>query len=133
MQELVSEPCGRDGKFQMSVTELKRINDAGLLKSIIEAVEKYDIASSPDWDALGQLSNRTEFEALEASPDGIFEGPSESFQVVGDVYVTLNYGGKDDGSSMSDSYPVQLTGKFDRKTKRASIDHVSIDTSSFYK
>jgi hypothetical protein len=117
----------------MPVTDLKRIEDAELLSSIMAAAEKYDLSSSPDWNDLDQLSNRTEFEALEVNPDGIFEGPSGSFQAVGNVYVRLNYGGKHESSSMSDSYPVQLTGTFDPKTKSVSIGHVSVDTSSFYK
>jgi hypothetical protein len=117
---------------QQSSADLKRIEDSELLQSILRAIDEYDLSSSPDWGDLDQLSNRTEFESLEANPDGIFEGPPGSFQAVGNVYVTLNYGDKHDSSSMSDSYPVQLTGTFDPKTKAVSIDHVSIDTSSFY-
>jgi hypothetical protein len=117
---------------QSSSKGLKRIRDSELLQSIMKAVAEYDLASSPDWGDLDQLSNHTEFESLEANPDGIFEGPPGSFQIVGNVYVTLNYGDKRDNSSMSDSYPVQLTGKYNPKTKTVSIDHVSIDTSSFY-
>jgi|SRR6266705_3465980 len=117
---------------QISAARLKRVDDSELLQSIMKAVAEYDLASSPDWDNLDQLSKHTEFESLEANPDGIFEGPPGSFQVVGNVYVTLNYGDKGDSSSMSDSYPVQLTGKYNPQTKTVSIDHVSIDTSSFY-
>ena len=117
---------------QVSSRGLKRIEDSELLQSIMTAVANYDLSSSPEWNDLDQLSNHTEFESLEANPDGIFEGAPGSFQVVGNVYVTLNYGDKRDSSSMSDSYPVQLSGTYDRKTKAASIDHVSIDTSSFF-
>jgi hypothetical protein len=117
----------------MPAEELKRIRDSELLRSIMTAVEGYDLASSSDWTGLDQLSSHTEFEALEANPDGIFQGPDGSFQAVGNVYVTLNYGDRRDSSSMSDSYPVQLTGKFDAATKAVSIDHVLVDTSSFYK
>jgi hypothetical protein len=118
---------------RMTATGLKRIEDIDLLRSIMAAVEKFDLSSSPDWGELDQLSNHTEIEAFEAGPDGIFEGPDGSFQAIGNVYVTLNYGDKRDGSSMSDSYPVQLAGRFNPKTKAVSIDHVSVDTSSFYK
>jgi hypothetical protein len=117
---------------QASSTDLRRIEDPELLQSIMAAVAEYDLSSSPDWSDLDQLSNHTEFESLEANPDGIFEGPPGSFQVVGNVYVTLNYGDKRDSSSMSDSYPVQLTGTYNPQTKAVSIDDVSIDTSSFY-
>jgi hypothetical protein len=111
---------------------LKRIEDPELLQAIMAAVAGYDLSSSPDWQNLDELSNHTEFESLEANPDGIFEGSPGTFQVVGNVYVTLNYGDKRDSSSMSDSYPVQLTGTFDPKTRDVSINSVSIDTSSFY-
>jgi predicted pPIWI-associating nuclease len=117
---------------QLVSADLKRINDSELLQSILKAVDEYDLSSSPDWSDLDQLSNHTEFESLEANPDGIFEGPPGSFQAVGKVYVTLNYGDKHDTSSISDSYPVQLAGTFNRQTRAVSIDHVAIDTSSFY-
>jgi len=96
------------------------------------AIAEYDLSSSADWDNLDQLSNHTEFESLEANPDGIFEEAPGAFQAIGNVYVTLNYGDKRDSSAMSDSYPVQLTGTFDPKTKSVSIEHVTVDTSSFY-
>jgi Predicted pPIWI-associating nuclease len=111
---------------------LRRIDDSEILQSIMVAVSDFDLASSNYWDALDQLSSHTEFEALEANPAGIFEGPPGMFQAIGTVYVTLNYGDKRDSASMSDSYPVQLSGKFDRTTKLASIESVKVDTSSFY-
>ena len=111
---------------------LKKVENPELLQEILTAIAEYDLPSSSDWADLDQLSSHTEFESLEASPEGIFEGPPGSFHAVGTVYVTLNYGDKGDSSSMSDSYPVQLTGKIDHKKRTISIEHVSIDTSSFY-
>ena len=113
--------------------DLKKIEDSEVLQSIMMAANKYDLQSSPDWGELDQLSSRTEFEALEANPDGIFEGPTGSFHAIGDVYVTLRYGDKKDNSSMSDSYPVQIDGTFDRTEGTVAIERVSVDTSSFYR
>jgi hypothetical protein len=111
---------------------LRPIRDSEVLHSIMTAVSMYDLASSDGWDDLDKLSAHTELESLEANPDGIFEGPPGSFQAIGNVYVTLNYGDKRDSTSMSDSYPVQLTGKIDKAKKVASIESVKVDTSSFY-
>jgi hypothetical protein len=112
---------------------IEPIKDNNFLSLIMEAVENYDLASSPEWGDLDALSNHTELETIEVNPDGIFEGPPGSFQAVGSVYVILNYGGKRDSSSMSDSYPVLVTGKLDRAAKTVSVETVAVDTSSFYK
>jgi hypothetical protein len=112
---------------------LDRIEDAKKREAVMTAIEQYDLTSSPAWDDLDQLSSHTEFESLEANPDGIFEGPPGHFQAVGSVYVTLNYGDKGDSSSMSDSYPVQFKGTIDPKINAATVDDVTVDTSSFYR
>lgn len=114
------------------VETLKKIEDPELLQSIMTAVDNYDLASSSDWEKLDQLSSHTEFESLEANPDGIFEGPAGSFQAIGNVYVTLNYGDKRDSAAMSDSYPVRLKGRFMKDKKKILIEHVLVDTSSFF-
>jgi hypothetical protein len=112
---------------------IKPIKDNSFLSLIMAAVENYDLASSPEWQDLDALSNHTQLEAIEINPDGIFEGPPGSFQAVGSVYVTLNYGDRRDSSSMSDSYPILVTGKLDRAAKTVSVETVAVDTSSFYK
>lgn len=112
---------------------LRRIDDPGILRSIMVAVSNYDLASTDSWSVLDELSNHTELKSLEANPDGIFEGPPGGFQAIGNVYVTLNYGGKRDSASISDSFPVRMSGKIDRAKKVVSIDRVEVDTSSFYR
>jgi hypothetical protein len=115
------------------IPALERIKDTEKLEAVTTAIEQYDLTSSPAWEDLDELSSHTAFESLEANPDGIFEGPPGQFQAVGNVYVTLNYGGKGDGSSMSDSYPVQFKGTINQKTNTATVDDVTVDTSSFYR
>jgi Predicted pPIWI-associating nuclease len=112
---------------------IKPIEDSSFVSLIIKAVEDYDLASSPEWQELDELSSHTKLEAIEINPNGVFEGPPGFFQAVGSVYVTLNYGAKRDSSSMSDSYPVLVTGKLDRAAKAVSVETVTVDTSSFYK
>lgn len=114
------------------VPKLKPVEDRKLLRAIIDAVSEYDLASSPEWDQLDQLSTHTEFESIDANPDGIFEGPDNSFEAVGDVYVTLNYGDRRDSTAVSDAFPVQVAGTFDRQTGKVVVESVTIDTSSFY-
>ena len=111
---------------------LKPIDDPKLLRAIIDAISDYDLTSSSEWSELDQLSSRTQLESIDANPDGIFEGPGNSFEAVGDVYVTLSYGDRRDSTSVSDSYPVQFAGSFDRKTHRVTIKSVKVDTASFY-
>jgi hypothetical protein len=118
--------------------KLTPIQDSEILHAIMEAVNNYDLASSDQWNALDQLSTHTQFETLDANPDGIFEVRKDkqgelAFEAIGDVYVTLNYGDKRDAAAMSDSYPAKFEGRFDRSSKNVTIDSVEIDTSSFYR
>jgi hypothetical protein len=89
------------------------------------------VTESEGWDRLDELSSRTELESVEANPDGIFESPDMTFQAIGNVYVTLNYGGKRDSTSMADSYPFHVFGRFDADGN-ASVERIEVDTSSFY-
>ena len=115
-----------------AIPRLTAVENDEKLDAILEAVQTYDLPSSPVWHKLDEMSSHTEFEELDANPEGIFERPDGSFEVVGTAYVRLNYGGKDDQSSMSDSYPTRISGLFDEKTKTAKITEVDVDTSSFY-
>ena len=106
------------------------IKDDNRLAAIISALEHFDIVESEGWNALDELSSRTELDSLEANPDAIFASPDGNrFQVLGNVYVTLNYGDKRDAISMADSYPFHAIGKF--KEGEALIQRLLVDTSSF--
>ncbi|MET4455458.1 hypothetical protein [Bradyrhizobium sp. RT3b] len=113
-------------------TNLQPIEDPREASAILSAIEKFDLTSSPGWDALDELSSQTVLEGLEANPDGIFNTPAGKFEAVGTAYVTLNYGGKRDAASMPDSFPVRIIGSFDRTANKVTIEDVQVDTSSFF-
>ena len=114
-----------------SETTLKPIENVRKRDAIIEAIEKYDVSETAAWDKLDRLSTHTDFDELDAVPEGIFESTSNDFEVVATVFVTLNYGGRKE-QSMSDSYPAYVKGTYDEATQAASIEEVVVDTSSFY-
>lgn len=97
------------------------------------AVEEYDIASTDDWQPLDEISTRTEIEEIYVMPestvfrDGKFFAPAT-------VSVTLNYGGKRDSTSMSDSYPaeVEFTIEGNDDNAKIKIERIVVDTRSFY-
>lgn len=111
---------------------LKSVTDGAKRMAIINAVASFDVAASSVWEELGRLSSNTEFEEIDAVPEGIFEkGPGE-FEAVATIFVTLHDGDETHQSSMSDSYPAHVKGTYDPETGTASIDAVTVDTSSFY-
>jgi|EndMetStandDraft_4_1072995.scaffolds.fasta_scaffold243184_2 hypothetical protein len=113
---------------------LTPIDEPQLEENIVEKVASIgveDLDRFGAWHALEELSSKTVFDGLEANPDGIFRVGKDSFEVVGIVYVTLEYGGKRDASVMSDSYPAKVTGKIGKN--KIEIDSISVDVSSFYK
>jgi hypothetical protein len=109
------------------------IEDERSLK-IAEAVSNLaadDLMSFGAWQSLDELSSNTIFDGIEANPDGIFETEDHKFQAIADVYVTLQYGGKKDGTSMSDAYPAKVSGTID--AGEVKIEAIDVDTSSFYR
>jgi len=112
------------------IFELNKFENPERKAEVIKAVGQYDFASDPNWSELDGLSERTEFDGLEAVPEGTFESGDGKFQVVATVYVKLNYGDGDDSLSSSESFPAYVNGHFDQET--AKIDSVDVDTSSFF-
>jgi hypothetical protein len=109
------------------------IDDERSLK-IAEAVSNLaadDLMNLGAWQSLDELSSNTIFDGIEANPDGIFETEDHKFQAIADVYVTLQYGGKKDGTSMSDAYPAKVSGTID--AGGVKIEAIDVDTSSFYR
>lgn len=103
-----------------------------LRKAILEAVAKYPIESSSAWASLDELSSRTKVDGLEPNPDGIFQtGDGKRFELVGKIYVVLEYGGSRDHLSVNDSFPIHISGEIG-ESSRISITNVEVDTSSFY-
>lgn len=104
------------------------------LKSVVGKISDLtadDAVMSDAINDLNELSSATLFEGVDASPDGVFRvSGTKRFEATATIYVTLQYGGSKDGSAMSDAYPATVTGHFDRND--VVIDHVSVDTRSFY-
>ena len=48
---------------------IEPIKDNRFLSLIMEAVENYDLSSSPEWQDLDALSNHTELKAIEINPN----------------------------------------------------------------
>lgn len=111
--------------------QLTPIKNPGRIEAILKAIEEYDIAVSDAWNKLDEISSQTQVESIEPDPDGLFEEPDGRFQAVGSIYVTLNYGGRRDATSMSDSYPFHAFGHLGDDGS-ASVDRMEVDTSSFY-
>ena len=63
--------------------------------------------------------------------NGIFQRSDGKVEVVGAAYVTLNYGGKKENVSMTESYPAKLVGRFD-DTNAFVIESAAVDTSDFF-
>lgn len=108
---------------------LRPIADSYNRLQIINAIETYDISSDPVWSEFDALSTQTEFDSLEAVPEGIFESGEATFEAAATVYVTLNYGNGADAISASETFPAHVKGHFEAKS--AVIDVVNVDTSSF--
>lgn len=104
------------------------------LSKIIEAIAAVDDSSFYDLsnaDDVSLLSTNTAFDSVEVSPETIFEKPDGKFEASAIVYVTLNYGSKRDRVSMPDSFPAIVQGSID-PSGRAAVEHIRVDTSSFY-
>ena len=111
---------------------LKPVDDGTKRDAIINAIANYDVSESSDWIKLDKLSTHTNFEEIDAVPEGIFESTPTDFEAIATVFVTLTYGTRKEQTSMSDSYPAYVKGTYDEATSAASINEVSVDTSSFY-
>jgi hypothetical protein len=111
--------------------QLTPMEDPSHIEAVLKAIEEYDILDSDAWNKLDEISSQTQIESIEPDPDGLFEEPDGHFQAVGSIYVTLNYGGKRDATSMSDSYPFHAFGRL-ADDGSASVERIEVDTSSFY-
>lgn len=109
---------------------LRTVTDADKRMAIIKAVAEHDVPGSDAWQRLTLLSNQTEFEEIDAVPEGIFEHGADDFEAVATVYVTLHYGETQDRRAMSDAYPAHVRGDYDSKTGLAHVTALTVDTST---
>lgn len=115
---------------------LKRLTpmeDAEKVDSVLSAISALELDQVQElggWDPLAEISAATIFDGLEGSPSGVFETDSDGFEVSATAYVTLQYGGRNDHVSMSDSYPAIVRGRFDGG--KPIFTEIEVDNSSFY-
>src|SRR5262245_623974 len=101
-----------------------RVVDRKKLDAVIKAVSKYNVRESNAWSDLNELSTHTQFEEMDALPEGIFER-GDKFSAYATVYVTLQYGsGADEEASSSDAFPAAIDGHFEQEndSTKAVID-----------
>lgn len=114
---------------------LKPLEDDAKLEAIIEAISSLtadDVLTGDAASDLDELSTRTQFDGIEANPEGVFTPDGGStFQAACTIYVALNYGGSRDAVSMADSYPATVHGSINQDGT-VEIDQVEVDTSSFF-
>lgn len=116
-----------------TATTLAPVKSSAVLHQIVQAISSIDedeFTRLSNADSITDLSARTEFDAIEASPDTVFQKPDGGYEASAVVYVTLNYGGKKDGVSMPDSYPAVVEVKI--ADGQVTVERIRVDTSSFY-
>lgn len=107
----------------------KKKDDA--LAAIVDAVEQMDLTGFPEaWNELDILSNRTQIDAIQVDPAGISIS-GKGFRGVAPVYVSLEYGAKQDRFTTSDSFLGKFSGHFDDHGSPI-VDEFSVDTSPFF-
>lgn len=99
--------------------------------SAISVLDQEALQRLGGWGPLEEISSATQFDGIEGAPSGVFITSDGQFEVSGTIYVTLQYGGSRDSTSMSDSYPALIRGKFDEH-RRPTITQVEVDNTSFY-
>jgi hypothetical protein len=102
--------------------------------AITAALDEFSLdPESPAWRDLMALSTTTRVESIDVVPEGVF-GTNTEFSAVATIYVDMN-GGDDEEGRLPESFPAYVKGHFqdgDRQEKKAVIESVTIDTSSFY-
>ncbi|MDX3930144.1 MAG: hypothetical protein QHC90_30740 [Shinella sp.] len=97
--------------------------------AVIDAINEYDLSNSPEWVRLDGLSTRTEFDSLDAVPEGIFDAGNGVFEAVATLYVVLHYGNGSDSIRSTETFPAHVKGHFEDSAVK--IDDVEVDISSF--
>jgi len=112
---------------------LTPLSEASKVDAILSAIGDLDLDQVErlgGWGPLKEISSATIFDGLEGSPSGVFQTENGGFEVSATAYVTLQYGGRSDHTSMSDSYPAVVKGRFDGG--KPVIERIEVDNSSFY-
>jgi hypothetical protein len=111
--------------------EMQPLWDDSVPERLSAAVDAYSLPDKPEWSDLDELSSGTIFEGIDVfGDDSMFEG-GEYFAPA-NVYVKLQYGGRRDGTEMTDVYPARVRYNIDRNTKNIVVKSIKVDTSSFF-
>ena len=101
-----------------------------------EMLKSEDISHTAAWQDLQGLSSDTQIDAIYAIPESaVYQG--SRFVAPAIISVTLNYGSKNNHTSMTDSFPAEikfrLVNKKDAKINHEiAIEEITVDTRSFY-
>lgn len=116
---------------QKKETNLQPMSDSSRKAKIIEAVGNYEIAKdAAAWSELDLLSTDTEFDGLEAVPEGVFSAGDNAFEAVATVYVKLHYGDSDGDVSAPETFAANVRGHIE--DDEVVIEDVKIDTTAFH-
>ncbi|PAX09472.1 hypothetical protein [Sphingomonas lenta] len=96
----------------------------------INALDQNALEDFGAWQALADLSSRTQFETVDGDPDSVVMDTEGRFEAIATVYVTLVYGSSDDEDSISDEYLATVRGR--SGVGDVTIESIHVDTRSFY-
>ena len=109
---------------------LRRIENRPDLDRVMDAVSAVK-SKSAAWKDIGELSAYIHVEDVQAVPEGIFTSGKDRFTAVATVYATLRDAVKGESFSATESFPAEMEGHFN-PDGTATVDRVSVDTSSYY-
>jgi len=110
----------------------KKFNDpAQMIERIIQAIEEYDLATTPAWNEVRGLADTADFEGVEVEPSGI-EVTGDKFEGVMTVYALLHYVDSSPSApefAESEAFNGSFRGHFVQSVPH--IDQVEINVSSY--
>jgi hypothetical protein len=107
-----------------------------LPKALQLAVEKYKLPETIDWQPLAELSSATKFEEIEVYGDSAVLDAGR-FIAPASVHVSLAYDpNSKQAIHFADSYPARvyfvINANKKGKNPTIAVDHIEVDTASFF-
>ena len=102
---------------------------SGLPDKLAEAARNYQLAQTPDWRTLDELSEATLFEGMEAYGESAVVENGENI-APGRVHVKLVYNEPDETLTIHDSFPARVFFDVNKMKETVEITRVEADTSS---
>jgi hypothetical protein len=104
---------------------------SGLPEKLAEAARNYQLAETPDWLSLDELSEGTRFEGMEAYGESAVVADGENI-APGRVHVKLVYNEPEKPLTFRDSFPARVIFEVNTAKETVEITRVEADTSSFF-